>query len=50
MIAVLHDINLTLQYADLILFMKEGRIVDTLQEFTSITPELIKMYLIYRLP
>ncbi|MBL0334709.1 MAG: hypothetical protein IPP73_05110 [Chitinophagaceae bacterium] len=22
--------------------MKEGRIVDTLQEFTSITPELIK--------
>ncbi|MBL0152763.1 MAG: hypothetical protein IPP93_04455 [Chitinophagaceae bacterium] len=41
-IAVLHDINLTLQYADLILFMKEGRIVDTLQEFTSITPELIK--------
>ncbi|MDE3254104.1 MAG: heme ABC transporter ATP-binding protein [Bacteroidota bacterium] len=41
-IAVLHDLNLALQYADRILFLKEGKLVGTVSETSPITTELIK--------
>ncbi len=41
-IAVLHDLNLALQYADRILFMKEGKLVETITANHPITPGLIK--------
>lgn len=41
-IAVLHDLNLALQYADRILFMKEGKLVGTVSEKAPITTGLIK--------
>jgi iron complex transport system ATP-binding protein len=41
-IAVLHDLNLALQYADRILFLKEGRLVGTVSEKSPITTDLIK--------
>lgn len=41
-IAVLHDLNLALQYADRILFLKEGKLVGTVSDQSSITTGLIK--------
>jgi iron complex transport system ATP-binding protein len=42
LIAVLHDLNLALQYADRMLFLKEGRIVATGEAPAIVTPELIR--------
>jgi iron complex transport system ATP-binding protein len=42
LIAVLHDINLAMQYADRILFMKEGKIIRDGKVPDSISAELIK--------
>jgi iron complex transport system ATP-binding protein len=42
LIAVLHDINLALQYADRIIFMKEGRIIRDGKAPDIITAELVK--------
>ncbi|HEY4150980.1 MAG TPA: heme ABC transporter ATP-binding protein [Chitinophagaceae bacterium] len=42
LVAVLHDINLAIQYADSILFMKEGRQVAKGHPATIVTTELIK--------
>jgi iron complex transport system ATP-binding protein len=41
-IAVLHDINLALKFADRILFMKDGEIVHQHQKATSLNLEVIK--------
>lgn len=41
-VAVLHDINLALSFADRILFMKEGRIVYDIHELAEVTTEVIK--------
>ena len=41
-IAVLHDINLALKFADRILFMKEGEIAHQHQKSTSLSLEVIK--------
>ena len=41
LIAVLHDLNLALQYADRILFLKEGKIVAAGAAPDIVTPELI---------
>lgn len=41
-IAILHDLNLAMQYADRILFMKEGRIAYELPKDGNLTPAMIK--------
>lgn len=41
-IAVLHDLNLALQYADRMLFLKEGRVVAAGAPPGIVTPELIR--------
>ncbi|MCW3088631.1 MAG: heme transporter ATP-binding protein [Sediminibacterium sp.] len=41
-IAVLHDVNLALKYADTIIFMKEGKIAYTLTDPQNITAEILK--------
>jgi iron complex transport system ATP-binding protein len=41
-IAILHDLNLAMQYADRILFMKEGRIVYELPKDGELTPAMIR--------
>jgi len=41
-IAILHDLNLALSFADRFLFMKEGRIIHDLPGNKAITPELIE--------
>lgn len=40
-VAVLHDINLALKYADRILFMKQGSIINTLLKEEAVTPALL---------
>lgn len=42
LIAVLHDLNLALEYADRILFLKAGRIVAAGEAPEIVTPELIR--------
>jgi iron complex transport system ATP-binding protein len=42
LVAVLHDINLAIQYADQLLFMKEGRLVKKGKPADIITAELVK--------
>jgi iron complex transport system ATP-binding protein len=41
-IAILHDLNLAMHYADRMLLMKEGRIVYELPEHGKLTPAMIK--------
>ncbi|OQY93568.1 MAG: hypothetical protein B6D37_10765 [Sphingobacteriales bacterium UTBCD1] len=41
-IAILHDINLSITYADRILFMKQGRIIYELKDHYQITSAIIK--------
>ena len=41
-VAVLHDVNLALKYADRIVFMKQGIVVKVLSKQESITPQLLK--------
>lgn len=41
-IAVLHDINLAIQYADEIIFMKHGKIIESIQKFSNLTAEIVK--------
>ena len=41
-IAILHDINLSLLYADRILFLKNGNLIHDLQQPSSITDTMIK--------
>ena len=41
-IAVLHDINLALKYADKIFFMKQGSVIYSLSKDEKITPGLLK--------
>ena len=41
-IAILHDINLSLSFADRILFMKGGRIVFEAKSYTDVTSDIIK--------
>jgi iron complex transport system ATP-binding protein len=41
-LAVLHDINLALKYADRILFMKGGKLIKSIQNSSTITAELLK--------
>jgi len=41
-VAVLHDLNLALQYADRILFLKEGRVVSAGSTPGIVTPDLIR--------
>lgn len=41
-IAILHDLNLAIRYADRILFMQQGRIVHDIRKIESITPEIIR--------
>ena len=41
-IAVLHDINLALKYADKIFFMKQGSVIHSLSKEEKITPRLLK--------
>ena len=41
-LAVLHDINLALKYADRILFMKQGALVNELNKKEAITASLLK--------
>lgn len=42
LVAVLHDLNLSLQYADRILFMKDGRIAAEGEAPGIVTPELVR--------
>jgi len=42
LIAILHDLNLALQYADRIFFMKEGRLVAAGVPRDIVTRELVK--------
>jgi iron complex transport system ATP-binding protein len=39
---VLHDLNLALEYADRMLFLKEGRVVAAGQAPEIVSPELIR--------
>jgi iron complex transport system ATP-binding protein len=41
-IAILHDVNLALHYADRLLFMKQGRVAHEINEKESVTPAIIK--------
>ena len=41
-VAILHDINLTLTFADKILFMKQGKVLYQTQNHNDISPEMIK--------
>ncbi|MBV9987042.1 MAG: heme ABC transporter ATP-binding protein [Chitinophagaceae bacterium] len=41
-VAVLHDVNLALKYADRICFMKEGEMIETLHEPASISTNLLR--------
>lgn len=41
-IAILHDINLAMRYADRMLFMKDGRLVHELLQGAELTPAIIK--------
>lgn len=41
-IAILHDINLALAFADRILFMKEGTICNDMADVNTLTPDIIK--------
>lgn len=41
-VAVLHDVNLALRYADTILFMKEGKLIRTLSQSETLSAELIE--------
>lgn len=41
-IAVLHDINLAINFADRIIFMKEGEIINELADASAITSQIIK--------
>jgi iron complex transport system ATP-binding protein len=41
-VAILHDVNLALAFADRMLFMKEGRILYDKRNFTEVTTEIIK--------
>jgi len=41
-VVILHDINLSLRYADRILFMKDGRIVYETSNCSTLTPDIIK--------
>jgi iron complex transport system ATP-binding protein len=41
-IAILHDLNLAMHYADRILFMKDGRIVHELLKTGDLTPDIIR--------
>jgi iron complex transport system ATP-binding protein len=42
LIAILHDLNLALQYADRILFLKEGRVAAEGPALDTVRPELIR--------
>lgn len=42
LVAVMHDINLALQYADKLLFFKEGKLIAQGQPETIVTPHLIE--------
>ena len=39
---VLHDLNFAVNYADLLVFLKKGRIAGTISEQEICSPELIK--------
>ena len=41
-IAILHDLNLSMSFGDRILFMKEGRMVADVRDHAQVTTELIK--------
>jgi iron complex transport system ATP-binding protein len=41
-LAVLHDINLSLKYADRILFMKDGHLIRSLSRYENIDAVLVK--------
>lgn len=41
-IAILHDINLALAFADRLLFMKEGRLVHDLEQVSALTPAILQ--------
>lgn len=41
-IAILHDLNLAITYADRILFMKQGKVIHELPGINDITPAIIK--------
>ncbi len=41
-IAILHDINLALRYADRILFLKQGKLVREIEHMSAVTPQIIK--------
>ncbi len=41
-VAVLHDVNLALKYADRIVFMKQGAVLQVLSKQESITPQLLQ--------
>jgi len=40
-IAILHDVNLSIAYADRILFMKQGKIIHATTELSKISKEVI---------
>lgn len=42
LIAILHDINLSLSFADRILFMKDGQVAYETKNHTEVTPDIIK--------
>lgn len=41
-VTVLHDLNFAVNYADILVFLKKGRIAGIVDENASCTPELIK--------
>jgi energy-coupling factor transporter ATP-binding protein EcfA2 len=41
-VTVLHDLNFAVNYADILVFLKKGRIAGVVDENASCTPELIK--------
>nr|VXZ83788.1 Probable siderophore transport system ATP-binding protein YusV [Klebsiella pneumoniae] len=42
MVTVLHDLNFAVNYADLLVFLKQGRIAGTISDNDVCSPELIK--------
>lgn len=41
-VTVLHDLNFAVNYADTLVLMKQGRVVEVLDDLTRCTPELIR--------
>ncbi|STV57109.1 transport [Klebsiella pneumoniae] len=41
-VTVLHDLNFAVNYADLLVFLKQGRIAGTISDNDVCSPELIK--------